>query len=263
MGVVLLSPGYRCVALAKYPDFEGWQFPSQPTRPGVPPEHLAVELAAEQLGLEVQDTLCRDPVLHVSLRVGRRTARALCVPPPPLARASPHTTPIRPPLRRASHRTSASLSKLHPPSCPLAQALGPLPGQSTKFLLAFEVPEGDLVHRASPAVATEVAWQPLGTLLEESEGHAVHGNQLVAVLRQLQQLFKRCGGAGQSSKRERKGAAQASAVRSGWWGRGQGSPCKRACDLHPAASPAFLHTKSFCGCALSSAALLCMAISAP
>lgn len=81
------------------------------------------------------------------------------------------------------------------------QALGPLPGHSTNFLLAFDVTERDLAPSAAAAadgaaaaaaaVPTEAVWRSLQELLAESEGQAVHGNQLVAVLKQLQHVFKR------------------------------------------------------------------------
>ena len=75
------------------------------------------------------------------------------------------------------------------------QALGPLPGQSTKFLLAFDVSETALCPSADDAAVgtTETSWHDLHLLFAECEGQAVHGNQLVAVLKQLQQLLKRCG----------------------------------------------------------------------
>ena len=73
-----------------------------------------------------------------------------------------------------------------------AQALGPAPGQATKFLLAFNVPEDELAPAPDVAAAPEeAAWRDLHELLAEAEGQPVAGNQLVAVLRQLQQLFKR------------------------------------------------------------------------
>lgn len=68
VGIITLSPGYNSVALVKYADCEGWQFPSKTVRQDEAPEQAALEVAA-MLGLpeeEIRATLCIVPALHVS-----------------------------------------------------------------------------------------------------------------------------------------------------------------------------------------------------
>lgn len=140
-GVIALTAGNEKVALVRLSDTGAWQFPSVlPTREGdqlVEQLEAALSVAQQQLGLDVTEMLCSQPVIH---------------------------------------------------------ALGPEPRVSTKFFMAFNVPEVPLVP-ADEALAAQGAqaasWEDLQGLLEETAGQPVAGNQLVAVLRQLQSMAKR------------------------------------------------------------------------
>ncbi|GAB4813025.1 hypothetical protein N2152v2_000071 [Parachlorella kessleri] len=96
-------------------------------------------------------------------------------------------------------------------------ALGPLPGQSTRFLLAFDLPQQDLqpgnsnaaysqpsqspaaggsasepgTAEAAKAAPARASWFDLAQLIAEQQGQPPSDNQLTAVVQQLQQLFKR------------------------------------------------------------------------
>ncbi|KAL4421256.1 hypothetical protein ABPG75_010547 [Micractinium tetrahymenae] len=71
-------------------------------------------------------------------------------------------------------------------SQPVIHALGPEPKASTKFFMAFNVPEESVLGGEARA-----SWEELQPLLEEAASQQVAGNQLVAVLRQLQGMIKR------------------------------------------------------------------------
>ncbi|PRW32559.1 glutamate decarboxylase alpha [Chlorella sorokiniana] len=141
-GVICLTPGHKKVALVRLADTGAWQFPSLlPAREGTveleDQLETALDVAQEQLGLDVTACLCSQPVIH---------------------------------------------------------ALGPEARASTKFFMAFNVPEVTLVpaEGALGAQGAEAAsWEDLQSLLEETADQPVAGNQLVAVLRQLQGMIKR------------------------------------------------------------------------
>ncbi|KAI7835634.1 hypothetical protein COHA_010465 [Chlorella ohadii] len=127
-GVICLTPGHKKVALVRLADTGAWQFPSLlPSREGALEleEQLetALDVAQEQLGLDITACLCSQPVIH---------------------------------------------------------ALGPEPRASTKFFMAFNVPEVPLVpaEGALGAQGAEAAsWEDLQALLEETADQPVAGNQ--------------------------------------------------------------------------------------
>ncbi|KAL4421666.1 hypothetical protein ABPG77_001207 [Micractinium sp. CCAP 211/92] len=135
-GVIALTADHKKVAVVAPAGNGGPQFPSAP----LPREALAdrlqdqletaLEIGEKQLGLDLAEYLCSQPVIH---------------------------------------------------------ALGPEPKASTKFFLAFNVPEQAL----SSSDEGQAAWEELQPLLEDAAGQQVAGNQLVAVLRQLQGMLKR------------------------------------------------------------------------
>lgn len=135
-GVIALTPGHSKVALVGAAAGGGPQFPSAPAPHQAATDRLQVQLETaleagqQQLGLDLADFLCSQPVVH---------------------------------------------------------ALGPEPKASTKFFLAFNVPEQPL-----PGGEGQVAtWEELQPLVEGAANQPVAGNQLVAVLRQLQGMLKR------------------------------------------------------------------------
>ena len=70
-GVICLTPGNKKVALVRLADTGAWQFPSLlPSREGALEleEQLetALDVAQEQLGLDITACLCSQPVIHVS-----------------------------------------------------------------------------------------------------------------------------------------------------------------------------------------------------
>lgn len=136
-GVVALTAGHAKVAVVRPPG-GGPQFPSAPVAPGAHADRLqdqleaALEAGERQLGLDLADYLCSQPVIH---------------------------------------------------------ALGPEPRASTKFFLAFNVPEQPLA--GGEGGEGGAAWEELQPLLEDAASQQVAGNQPVAVLRQLQGMLKR------------------------------------------------------------------------
>ncbi|PSC76435.1 choloylglycine hydrolase [Micractinium conductrix] len=76
-------------------------------------------------------------------------------------------------------------------SQPVIHALGPEPKQSTKFFMAFCLPEGaELAPQEGSGVA-DAHWVDLQELLAETAQQEITSSQLVAVLRQLQGMLKR------------------------------------------------------------------------
>lgn len=254
-GVICLTHGNAKVALVRSNATETWQFPSvlldRDAEPLEEQLEAALDVAQQQLGIDVTEHLCSQPVIHVSSAKASSCRRRRCCPLPP------------PPLE----------TKAFPVPSTLSQALGPEPRVSTKFFMAFNVPEAPLAPatpmgagaaQGAPAASWEDlqvglcalrAWQdinhllhysaagkcltagclhaegtvpalfgppalrsrpliprslsaalpklgaclcslrspcwPLQGLLEETAQEAVAGNQLVAVLRQLQSMAKR------------------------------------------------------------------------
>ena len=150
-GVIALTPGNTKVALVRLSDTGAWQFPSvQPGREVEPLEgqlDTVLSVAKQQLGLDVTANLCSQPVIHVGRRPRRRQ------PPPPLSAT-----------RCRLQQCCATHSLL--PACCLCclQALGPEPRVSTKFFLAFNVPETELAPAAGKAAAQgaqAASWEDL------------------------------------------------------------------------------------------------------
>lgn len=74
-GVICLTPGHKKVALVRLADTSAWQFPSLlPGREGALEleEQLetALDVAQEQLGLDITACLCSQPVIHVRTGAG-------------------------------------------------------------------------------------------------------------------------------------------------------------------------------------------------
>ena len=74
-GVICLTPGHKKVALVRLADTGAWQFPSLlPGREGALEleEQLetALDVAQEQLGLDITACLCSQPVIHVRRGAG-------------------------------------------------------------------------------------------------------------------------------------------------------------------------------------------------
>ena len=69
-GVICLTPGNKKVALVRLADTGAWQFPSLlPAREGAleleDQLEAALDVAQEQLGLDITACLCSQPVIHV------------------------------------------------------------------------------------------------------------------------------------------------------------------------------------------------------
>lgn len=127
-GVICLTHGNAKVALVRSKDAEAWQFPSVLLDRDVEPleEQLeaALDVAQQQLGVDVTEQLCSQPVIHVSLL----------------------PTVSSPPLTCSAEQAPLIVF----------QALGPEPRVSTKFFMAFNVPEVSLAP-ATPRDAAQGA----------------------------------------------------------------------------------------------------------
>jgi hypothetical protein len=124
-GVICLTHGNAKVALVRSNATETWQFPSvlldRDAEPLEEQLEAALDVAQQQLGIDVTEHLCSQPVIHVSSAKASSCRRRRCpLPPPPLE------------------------TKAFPVPSTLSQALGPEPRVSTKFFMAFNVPEAPL-----------------------------------------------------------------------------------------------------------------------
>lgn len=87
-GVIALTPGCAKVALVRAPPDGGWQFPSAPlpaeAKPGLEAEcGVAADVAEQRLGLDVEATLCSQPVITVGGRAALCSVEkgaAACLP---------------------------------------------------------------------------------------------------------------------------------------------------------------------------------------
>ena len=136
--MIALTEGNAKVALARQGD--AWTFPSlRPARQAGSLEdelETALDAAEQQLGLDLTDTLCSQPVIQVCGAADAPLCPCCRPPPPP---------PPPPPAacRRAVRPRAPAAAEAH---CTLFaflpnQALGPGPRETTKFFVALNVPE--------------------------------------------------------------------------------------------------------------------------
>ncbi len=196
-GVICLTPGHKKVALVRLADTGAWQFPSLlPSREGALEleEQLetALDVAQEQLGLDITACLCSQPVIHVSAGQKRGSCpvgmaccgvRLVCATCQLLRLAAcllGDCGILAAPRHHVMCRKWMKSWNV-PSACTfcLLQALGPEPRASTKFFMAFNVPE---VRRSGCCACQRCGWHASCPLHLPAAAAGADALQLASIL---------------------------------------------------------------------------------